>query len=332
MRTRAVRLMVACAAALGGITGLPDVPPLQAQDLPARQIKLLVGFAPGGSSDVLARALAPEAAKRLGQEIIVINKPGGAGTIAVNEIAAAAPDGTTIGIAASATLTLVHMFQSIRPDLLEITEALMQAGRQRIGVATKADSPLLTFKDLVGMARANPGKVSIGSPGAGTSSELMVRAVAHQNKLQINIVPFQGDAPAATALLGGHVTAVAASAGSWAVHVREGGMRLLASLERDRVDVAPDVPSLLELGYPYAGASIQYVLGPKGLPAAVKSRLIEAFTAASQTPLYVDIATKSNLLGPSPLTGAALDRHLLEDRRGLAELVARLGLGKAPAK
>lgn len=330
MPARAIQITLALATAMLSSTLSSTL--ARAQDLPAKQVRLLVGFAPGGSSDVLARALAPEASKLLGQEIVIINKAGGAGTIAVNDIVAAPADGTTIGIAASATLTLVHMFQNIRPDLLESTEALVQAGRQRIGVATKADSPIRTLKDLIAFARANPGKASVGSPGAGTSSELMMRAVALHEKVEINIVPFQGDAPAATAMLGGHVTAISASAGSWAVHVSEGGMRMLASMEKDRVDVAPDVPNLIELGYPYAGASIQYLLAPKGLPPAIKTRLIDVFTAAMKSPLYVDIATKNNLHGPSSLTGEALDRHLIEDRRGLAELVGKIGVGKAAAK
>lgn len=306
--------------------------PAAAQDFPGRQIRLIVGFAPGGSTDVLARAMVPEASKLLGQEVIVINKPGAAGTLAVNDVIGTPPDGYTIGIAASASLTLVHMFQNIRGDLLEATESLVQVGRQRVGIATKADSPLRSLKDLVDFARANPGKASIGSPGAGTSSELFVRAVAQHERIELNIVPFAGDAPAATAMLGGHVTAISASAGSWAVHVREGAMRMLVSMEKDRVDVAPDVPSLSELGYPFAGSAIVHLFTAKGLPPAVKSRLIAAFTAASRTPLYVDIATKNNLHTATGLSGDALDRHLIADRESLSALVTTLGLGKGARK
>lgn len=326
--------MLARSIAMGAaLAALMAATPAAAQgDFPSRQIRLIVGFAPGGSSDVLARPMAQEASKLFGQEVIVINKPGAAGTLAVNDVAAAAPDGYTIGIAASASLTLVHMFQNIRGDLLESTEALVQAGRQRVGVATKTDSPIKTLKDLVAFARANPGKATIGTPGAGTSSELFMRAVAQQEKVEISMVPFQGDAPAATAMLGGHVTAIAASAGSWAAHINAGSMRLLASIEVDRIDVAPDVPNLVEMGYPYYGASIQYMYGPKGLPPAVKKKLIDVLGAAIRSPLYVDIARKNNLLGPSPRTGEALDKHLVEDRKGLAELVTKLGLGKAGSK
>ena len=311
-----------------GLGVIGTAAPATAQEFPAKQIRLMVGFAAGGSTDVLARALAQEAGKLLGQEIIVVNKGGAAGTIAVNDVATAPPDGYTIGITPSSALTLIHFFQNIRPDLLEATEALLQVGRQRIGLATKADNPARTFKEFVAFARENPGKASVGSPGAGTTSELMVRAVAQQEKLQINFVPFQGDAPVATAVLGGHITAGAASAGSWAMHVREGGMRLLVSMEIDRIDVAPDVPTLRELGYPLHGTAIQYMFGPKGLPPAVKKRLIDAFTTAAKSPVFVDIATKNNLQDSALTAGEALDRHLLDDRRQLGELVARLGMGK----
>jgi tripartite-type tricarboxylate transporter receptor subunit TctC len=307
-------------------------PPALSQEFPTKQIRLIVGFAAGGSTDVLGRALAPEAGRRLGQEVIVINKPGAAGTLAVNDVIGSPPDGYTIGIAASASLTLVHMFQNIRGDLLEATESLVQVGRQRVGIATKADSPLRSFKDLVDFARANPGKVSIGIPGAGTSSELFVRAIAQHERLEINIVPFAGDAPSATAMLGGHVTAISASAGSWAVHVREGAMRMLVSLEKDRLDVAPEIPSLNEIGYPFAGSAIVHLFAPRGLPASVKKRLIDGFAAASQTPLYVDIATRNSLNTATAMSGEELDRHLREDRASLAELVTRLGIGKDAKK
>jgi tripartite-type tricarboxylate transporter receptor subunit TctC len=296
-------------------------------DFPVRPVRLMVGFPPGGSTDVLARTLAHESRKLLGQEVLVINKPGATGSIAANEVAAAAPDGYTIGITPSTTLTLAHLFQNIRPDLLESTSALLLVGRQRIGIATKGDSPFRSLKELIAYARDNPGKVSIGVPGTGTMVDLLTRAVLQQDKVDVNVVSFQGDSPVATAILGGHIAAGSFAAGAWTPYVREGSMRLLAAID-ERADVALDVPTLAELGYPLSGAPIQYMYAPKGLPAPVSKRLTDAFTEASRSPTYVDVATKNTMYDKNAIAGEALDRYLLKDRASITDLVAKLGLKK----
>jgi tripartite-type tricarboxylate transporter receptor subunit TctC len=124
------------------------------------------------------------------------------------------------------------------------------------------------------------------------------------------------------------VSAGAFSAGGWAAHVREGTLRLLASMEADRSEVATDVPTLIELGYPYRGNAVQYMLAPKGVPAAVFTRLTEAFLAASRSAKYIDIAKKNALYQATTITGAALDKQLAADRAELTDLVNRLGLKK----
>ena len=144
----------------------------------------------------------------------------------------------------------------------------------------------------------------------------------------MNIVPFQGDAPIVTAILGGHITAGSFAAGGWAPQVRAGTLRLLASMEEERAEAAPDVPTVMELGYPLKGASIQYLYAPKGLPAAVRKRLIDVLLDASRSPNYVDIASKNALYDANATTGDALDQYLLKDRAGIAELVTGLGMKK----
>ncbi len=301
---------------------------LAQSDFPNRGIRIMVGFPPGGSTDVLARMLAAEGGKRLGQEILVVNKPGVTGALAVNDVVASPADGYMIGITPSSVLTLTHLYQNIRPDLLENSSALLMVGRQRVGIAAKADNEIRTFRQLVETARKAPGKLSVGIPGTGTLTELITRAVFQQEKLDITIVPFQGDAPIITAILGNHVTAGSFSAGGWAQQVRAGTMRLLASLEADRSEVAPDVPTLLELGYEYKGNAIQYMFAPKGMPGAVRQRLIDTFVDAARTPSFIDVATKNALYDANTMSGDALDQYLLKDRAGLVALANRLGVKK----
>ena len=321
MPIRPISAFITLALALSPVAAM-------AQATPGTQMKIYVGFPPGGSTDVLARVLAQEGGKRLGREIIVINKPGASGAIAANEVASAPADGMSIGISPSSTFTISHLFQGIKPDLLERTAALLQVGSQPIGIATKTDSPFATFKDFVAAARKDPNKIAVGIPGSGTMTDLVIRALAQRDNLQLNIVPFRGDVPTATAILGGHVQAAGLSAGGFAQHIEGGAMRLLVAMETTRSVVAPNIPTLKELGYDFAGNAIQYMYAPKDLPAAERKRLIDALGEASRTPLYIDIAKKNVLYSATSMNGDALDRYLLDDRIRNTALVAKLGLGK----
>ena len=295
-------------------------------DFPNRPIKMVVGFPPGGATDVLARVLAQESRGLLGQEMIVMNRPGANGSIAINEVAGAKPDGYTLGVAPTSAFTLAFHFLDIRADLLDITEPLMMAGRQRVGMVVRGDSPYRTLKDLVESAKKNPGKVPIGVSGVGSSVDVFTRSVLLRAKVEAIIVPFKGDAEVTTALLGGQVAAGSYAAGGFAQQVKAGSLRLIASFQDDRLSMAPDVPTLQEMGYDLTGTNIQFVYGPKGLPPAVANRLIAAFTQAALSPTYIDIATKNDLYEKNPLVGKALSAYLLKDRATNSALVEKLGL------
>jgi len=317
-------VMIAAVAAAGF-----GFAPAMAQDsYPTKPIRILVGFPAGGSTDVLARAAAQEARKILGQELVVVNRPGATSTIAMTEVANAAPDGYTIGLVPSGVTTLTPFIMNLRTDLLGSTEALIVAGAQRTGIAVHADSPFKSMNDLFAAMRESPGKYSVGTPGAGTTGHIILRVIMQEEKLQGNIAPFQGDAPVVQALLGQHIDAAFMSAAGFSEMVRAGKFRVIASLDDERLDVAPDVPTLREQGFDYVSGTLQYFLAPKGLPDAIRERLIDALTKATSAPSYVEIARKNTLYGPSELKGAALDAHFLKIRAANAELVKRLGVGR----
>lgn len=295
-------------------------------DFPTKPIKILVGFPAGGTTDLLARTLAQEAKKFLGQEFIVINKTGASATLAVREVIAAAPDGYTVGVGSSGTLTTSPFFVDTPSDLLDGVTTFGSFARMRSGLIVKGDSPLRTVEDFIAYARKNPGKASIGITGAGTKMSVGLRLFIEQEKLDTSLVPFQGDAPAATALLGGHVTAAAFSAASWAPHVRAGTMRVLASLEDDRFELAPNAPTLIEVGHPFSITSIVFAYGPKGLPPSVSKRLSDAFGEASRSPGFIEVARKNELGIQDPLSPDALERWLIRDRASVGAVVEKLGL------
>ena len=300
-----------------------------AQGDSSRPIRMVVGFPPGGATDILARALAQEARVPLGQEMIVVNRPGANGSIAIGEVLAAKPDGLTLGFAPTSAFTLAFHFTDIRPDLLDSIEALVMAGRQRVGMVVKGDSPHKTLKDLIEFARGNPGKVPIGVSGVGSSVDVFTRTILQRAQVDAIVVPFKGDADVTTALLGGQVTAGSYAAGGFARHVQAGAMRLVASFQDERLPMAPDVPTLEELGYGLTGTNIQFIYGPKGLPAATSRRLTAVLQDVMRTPMYVDIATKNDLYDKNALAGDALMAYLLKDRATNAQLVEKLGLKKA---
>ncbi len=297
-------------------------------EFPNRPLRMVVGFPPGGATDILARALAQEARAGLGQEVIVVNRSGANGAIAINEVAAAKPDGYTLGLAPTSAFTLAFHFIDIRPDFLEITEPLLMAARQRVGMVVKADSAHKTLRELVEFAKKNPGKVSFGVSGTGSSVDVFTRSILLRANIDAIVVPFKGDADVSTALLGGQIVAASYGAGSWAQQVQNGAMRVIASFQEDRFSVAPEVPTLEEMGYGLTGTNIQFVYGPKGLPPALAKRLIAIFADAARTPRYIDIATKNALFDKNLLVGQALTAYLLRDRATNALLLEKLGMKK----
>jgi tripartite-type tricarboxylate transporter receptor subunit TctC len=318
LATALVASVLACSASLAAAQS----------DFPNRPVRILVGFPPGGATDILARALAQEARVTFGQEMIIMNRAGANGSIAINEVIAAKPDGYTIGIAPTSAFTLAFHFMDIRPDLLEGIDALMMAARQRVGMVVRSDSAHKTLKDLVEFARKNPGKLPIGVSGVGSSVDVFTRTILQRARIDAIVVPFKGDADVTTALLGGQVAAGSYAAGGWAQQVQAGAMRLVASFMEDRFSVAPDVPTLEEMGYGLTGTNIQFIYGPKGMPPAVAKRLIAVFSEAARSPTYVQIAVRNELYEKNLIVGQALMDYLLKDRATNAALVDKLGMKK----
>lgn len=175
------------------------------QEYPTRAITLLIANSAGGGVDVCARMIAQEAEKILGQEIIPVNRPGGGGAVGVGILANSKGDGYTLCAATDHPLTTIPHMESIPYDPTKDLIPIIQYGSLKSVYVVRSDSPHTSFKDLIEFARKNPGKVSFGAPGTGTSSHLFMEQVILSEKVSITIVPFQGAAPAMTALLGGHI-------------------------------------------------------------------------------------------------------------------------------
>jgi tripartite-type tricarboxylate transporter receptor subunit TctC len=316
-------------ATIAALSLLAFAAPAMAQgDFPNKVIQVVVGFAAGGSTDVVTRVLAAEVKRLHGWEVIVLNKPGASGVVGAVYVVSAPPDGYTLGLATSNSFTTAPFFQEVPADLLERTAALVATGRVTNALIVKGDSPYRTLKDLIENARRNPGQVSIALAGVGTNSSLVVQLLALDAKVNFTLVPFTGEALSANALLGGHVTAAALSTPVWGKYVEGKTMRVLSSMYDERYDAAPDAPTLIEQGYPYSAAFTYCVFGPKGLPPALAKRLADAFGEAARSPAYLDMAQKTAIDMKKLPAGDALQRFLVDEYARTGAMVEKLGIRK----
>ncbi len=278
------RSFVVNAATAASTIALPSLlaTPAWAQAFPARPIRYICPWPAGGSTDAVIRALAESASKMLGQQIIVDNKPGAAGTFGANELVTAKPDGYVLSQLPHGVFRVPHM-QKVQFDVLKDFTWIACLTGYTFGLVVPSDSPIKSIRDLVEYAKANPEKFSYGSTGIGTSPHLAVEEFAQRAGIKLNHVPFKGNADNMQALLGGH-TMAASDATGWAPHVESGRLRLLATYGSKRTKRWPNVPTLDELGYKTVSDSPFGVCGPKGMDPAVTRTLHDAFRKTLDDP------------------------------------------------
>ncbi|RYG13494.1 MAG: tripartite tricarboxylate transporter substrate binding protein [Burkholderiales bacterium] len=277
------RSVVATGLAAAASIALPRI--ASAQAFPARPIKLICPWPAGGSTDAVMRSLADSAARQLGQTIVIDNKPGAGGMLGANELVSAKPDGYTLSQLPHGIFRIPHM-QKVQYDTLKDFTWIVCLTGYTFGMVVPADSPIRTVKDLVDYAKANPGKFTYGSTGVGTSPHLAVEEFAQRAGIQLNHVPFKGNADNMQAVLGGH-TMAASDATGWGPHVESGKLRLIATYGSKRTKRWPNVPTLDELGYKTVSDSPFGVCGPKGMDPAVVKTLHDAFRKTLEDPAVI---------------------------------------------
>jgi len=300
-----------------------------AQQYPTKPINLLISFAPGGPVDTCARKLVPEASKALGQELVIINRPGGGGSLAAGLLASSKSDGYTLLAHTTAGVTNTPHLESLPFDPLKDLIPLVQFGALVVPFVVSSDSPHKSFKDLVEFARKNPGKVTSGNPGVGTSPHLAIEVVNLQEKVNIVVVPFDGSTPALTALLGGHITSAGTSIQGIMSFLKAGKLRCLAVTSEKRLDVLPDVPTLYELGYPEGVFTEAYLISaPKGTPAPVLKKVEEAFRKAIDTPDFRAFLKGSNLYVDNPMSSQELKAFIEKEYFKNGEIIRKAKMDK----
>jgi tripartite-type tricarboxylate transporter receptor subunit TctC len=297
-------------------------------NFPTKPIHMFVGFAAGGSTDILSRSISNVAEKALGQPIVVENKPGGGGALCLGLLANSAPDGYTLATTSDTPFTRAPHMVNVKYDPMKDFTPIVRLGLQRQGVVVRSDSPFKTFKDLIEYARKNPGQLTYGTPGPGTCPHLAMEMIALQEKVKFQHVPFKGDTPAMSAILGGHVMAASTGALGWMSHVKAGSLRLLIVFDEVGIEQWPEVLTFKKAGYNFETPTAQMLSAPKGIPKPIMDKLVAVFSEAMKSPEYQKVASQQELLSASPFGGADFKKWLQEEHDMYGKFIKELGLDK----
>jgi len=324
-RLAAVALMVVLATS--------GVFPAAAQEpFPTKPITVWVGFPPGGATDILMRALAEGAEKHLGQKVVVVNKPGAAGAVATAELAKQRPDGYTIVCNTDTPITRSPHLREVEYDPFRDLTFINRVGTFKVVFAVRADTPHRTWRDLVEWAKKNPGQLTFGTPGVATTPSLVMTRIAAREGFTFRAVPFAGDGPSVSALLGGHVAVLGGSSVAVSSYVQAKRMRVLLVSDPEGLDYAPEAVSFAKAGYDVESTTAVVTFGPKGMPPQVVARLAKAFDEAAKTETFLGVARKSETTVGQPLTGQALADWLRKVGSNYEQLIKEAGLYKSEKK
>ena len=296
---------------------------------PTRPIEITIGFAPGGGTDLGARMIAEYAKKILGADIVCINKPGGAGRVAITLISKGKPDGYSLAATTDGPFITAPHLEEITYKPFEDLTYICQYGILNYGISVVPNSPFKTFKEVIEFARANPDKLIIGIVGVNSGDHILLQALASFENLKIKFVPFQGAATTMTGLLGGHVMMASTASSGYAPHVKGKTARLLVTMGEERMEQYPDVPTLKELGYPTLVIQSWYAIsGPKNIENSIVKKLINAFGKAMETPEFIKMAKDIETYTKNPLFGQELREGLIRRNKNNMEMYKKVGLIK----
>lgn len=257
---------------------------LSADTYPSRPIRFVVPFAPSGSSDTITRLLGPRLAEQLGQQVVLDNRSGGNGAIGTQIVAQALPDGHTIGLCYIATLaTNPAISGDVGYDPIKDFAPITQLTSSANVVAIHPSVGANTIKDFITLAKAKPGQINYSSGGVGTIGHLSAELLQHAAGVKLNHIVYKGSGQAVIDLLGGHVGTMFSGMAAVQGHARAGKVKLLAVTGKERMAIAPDVPTIAESGYANFDAVGWFgVIAPARVPKPIISRLNSEIIKATQ--------------------------------------------------
>jgi tripartite-type tricarboxylate transporter receptor subunit TctC len=282
---------------MAGFVALGCAPLADAQTYPSKPIRLIVGFAPGGNTDTVARVVGQKLGERLGTQVVIDNRGGAGGTIGTELAAHANPDGYTLTMGTTTTHAIaVAAYAKLRYDPVKDFAPLALVANAPYLLVVHPSVPARSLKEFVAHVRSRPGKLNYASAGQATTTHLVMATFAGRAGLDMTHIPFKGNGPATTAVVGGEVPVLFGAVPPLIGHVGSGRVRALAMSSGKRSQALPEVPTVAESGYP--GFDMALWLGffaPHGTPAAVVKRLEASLIGIVQSPETREIMTKQGV-------------------------------------
>ncbi len=297
-----------------------------AQDkFPNKSITLIAPWPAGGSSDAVMRAFAESAGRALGVSVVVDNRPGAGGTLGASAMVNARPDGYLLTQLPLGIYRLPHMQKMSFDPVKDLTHIACLTG-YTFGLVATMDAPFKTLKEMVAYAKANPGKVEYGSTGTGTTPHLAIEEFSQKAGIELNHIPYKGSAELMQAILGGHIRVMSGTT-EFAPLVKEGKLRLLATLGRSRTKAFPDTPTVKESGWDTISESPFGIGGPKNMDPAVVRVLHDAFKKTLDDPRVLE--TLDRFFQPVIYMGTEeYTRYAVRTFEAEKATIERLGLAK----
>jgi tripartite-type tricarboxylate transporter receptor subunit TctC len=306
---------------LGLALAVGALAPAHGQQFPTKEVSIIIPYAPGGATDLVFRALANSSQKYLGRAIVVVNRPGGGGTVGVVEAQRAKPDGYTLVTAITPLTILPHQvkttftYQDFEPILNVVQDPVM--------FQVQAQAPWKTLQEFLDYARKNPGVITVGNSGAGGGVHLIALAFEKAAGVKFNHIPFAGGGPSVTALLGGHINAVSVSPPEGIPQVKAGKLRIMALFSEKRMSDFPDVATVREQGVDFALGQWRGLAAPKGTPPEAIRILHDAFKKGMEDPAFAknaaDMSVTLAYVGP-----ADFGKLMAADHERFGKLVAEI--------
>ena len=292
---------------------------------PDKPVTVICPWTAGGGTDLLLRALSKEAEKFLGQTINVVNQTGGAGAIGHNAIRAARPDGYTVGMITFELNSLPP--QGLVPFTWKDFDPLMRLNADPAALSVRADAPYSTVRGFMDYAKANPGEITIGNSAPGSVWHIAAGLAAEKTGVKVKHVPFDGAQPAVTALVGGHIKAVAVSVAEVRSQAQAGNIKILGVMSHERDKQFPNVPTFKEQGVDVQFFTWRGLALPKGVPAANKAKIVDAYKKAFDTQSFKDFAAKASL-NLAYQDAAEFTKFLDQNYKDVEAVMKSLGLAK----
>jgi tripartite-type tricarboxylate transporter receptor subunit TctC len=322
-----MRRLVLAAVLAGAALCAPGVRAADAPiDWPTRPVRVIVPYATGGPSDVLVRLVAPRLAERLGQPVIVENRPGASGNIGTDFVAKSAPDGYTLVIGTNTTAANATLYRNMPFDILTAFAPITTLFRDGNILVVPASSPAKSVAELIALARAKPGTLTYASSGNGTSTHLAGVLLSQAAAVDVVHVPYKGIAAGITDVIGGQVSMMFTSIAIVSPQIRAGTLRALAVTRDRRLPGFPDLPTMSEAGYPGFELTNGWggVWAPAGTSPAIIRRLHDEIVAILRTP-EVRAAFESRSVDPGGDTPDEFQRAIRDDVAKLAIIVRASG-------